>query len=131
MEFFNLVKQINCKRILINIDICFSGNFLNENSNIGQSWYDISNSILITSTTNVFSWYWRDNSNANGFAGSWFFHSFWEELNQNETIGTAFNSAKNLTLSGQTQSIDDIQAPLIQDNLGIKDVWSFNNDPSL
>ncbi len=75
--------------------------------------------------------YWRDNLNADGFAGSWFFHSFWEQLNQNETIGTAFNSAKDLTLSGQTQSIDDIQAPLIHDNLGIKDVWSFNSDPSL
>ncbi len=55
LEFFNLVKQINCERILINIDICFSGNFLNENSNIGQSWYNIPNSILITSTTDVFS----------------------------------------------------------------------------
>ncbi len=75
--------------------------------------------------------YWRDNSNADGFAGSWFFHLFWEELNQNVTIGTAFDSAKNLTLSGQTKSIDDIQAPLIQDNLDIKNVWSFNGNPSL
>ncbi|MFX1321104.1 MAG: C13 family peptidase [Promethearchaeota archaeon] len=131
LEFFNLVKQINCKRMLINIDICFSGNFLNENSNIGLSWYNIPNSILITSTTDVFSWYWRDNTNADGFAGSWFFHSFWDQLNQTETIGNAFNSAKNLILSGQTQSIDDIQAPLIQDNLGIKDTWSFASDPSL
>lgn len=131
IEFFNLVSQINCKRMLINIDICFSGNFLNEFSDIGQSWYDIPNSILVTSTTDIYSWYWRDNSNADGFAGSWFFHSFWEGLNQSETIGTAFNTAKNLVLSGQTQSIDDIQAPLIQDNLGIKDAWSFNSDPSL
>jgi len=53
IEFYNLVKQINYARVLINIDICFSGNFLNENANFGLSWYNIHNSILITSTTNL------------------------------------------------------------------------------
>ncbi|MHA2283003.1 MAG: C13 family peptidase [Promethearchaeota archaeon] len=123
LEFFNLVKQINCARMLINIDMCFSGNFLNENVNIGLSWYNIPNSILITSTTDILSWYWRDNSNPDGFAGSWFFHQFWEQINQSQTVGDAFNYAKNYVPTGQLKSINDIQTPLIQDNLGIKDSW--------
>jgi len=129
VEFYNLVKQINCARMLINIDMCFSGNFLNENANIGFSWYNIPNSILITSTTDILSWYWRDNNNADGFAGSWFFHQFWEQINQSQTVGDAFNSAKNFVLSGQVKSINEIQSPLIQDNLGIKDTWYLTNSP--
>jgi len=129
IEFYNLVKQINYARVLINIDICFSGNFLNENANFGLSWYNIPNSILITSTTNLLSWYWRDNNNADGFAGSWFFHQFWEQINQSQTIGDAFNYSKNFVPSGQVMSIDEIQSPLIQDNLGIKDTWYLIPSP--
>jgi hypothetical protein len=123
LEFYNLVKQINYASVLINIDICFSGNFLNENANIGSSWYNIPKSILITSTTDQLSWYWRDNNNPDGFAGSWFFHQFWEQLNQSQTIGDAFNYAKNHVPVGQVNSIEIIQTPLIQDNLGNKDTW--------
>lgn len=125
LEFFNLVKQIICARILINIHMCFSGNFLNENANFGLSWYNIPNSILITSTTDILSWYWRDNNNADNFAGSWFFHQFWEQINQSQTVGDAFNFAKNFVPSGMVKSINDIQTPLIQDNIGIKDTWSL------
>jgi hypothetical protein len=115
--------------MLINIDMCFSGNFLNENANIGFSWYNIPNSILITSTTDILSWYWRDSNNADGFAGSWFFHQFWEQINQSQTVGDAFNYAKNFIPSGQVKSINDIQSPLIQDNLAIKDIWYLTNSP--
>ncbi|MFX1305038.1 MAG: C13 family peptidase [Promethearchaeota archaeon] len=131
MEFFNLVKLINCERMLINIDICFSGNFLNVGPNIGLSWYNIPKSILITSTTDILSWYWRDNTNADGFAGSWFFHQFWDQLNQNQTIGTAFNNAINYIPSGQPMTINSIQTPLIKDYLGIKDTWGFSGNPQL
>jgi len=130
-EFYDLLKHIDCKQMLINIDICFSGNFMNQNSNIGQSWYNIPNSIIITSTTDVFAWFWRDNSNGDGFAGSWFFHQFWKQLNQSQTIGEAFNLTSNFIPAGQVKSIFEIQSPLIQDNLGTKDVWSFTSNPPL
>lgn len=130
-EFFNLVSQINCRRMLINIDICFSGNFLNEFSDIGQSWYNIPNSILITSTTDILSWYWKDNSNGDGFAGSFFFHQFWSQLDLNQTIIAAFNYAKNFIPSGLVNTVEEIQTPLIRDNLGINATWSFNSTPSL
>ncbi|MFX0082084.1 MAG: C13 family peptidase [Candidatus Hodarchaeota archaeon] len=128
LEFFNLIKQINCKRILINIDACFSGNFLHQNL---YSWYDLPKAILISSSSDVFSWYWRDNNNADGFAGSWFFHHFWDQLNQNQTIEIAFNFAKDKIPSGKVLTVNDIQSPLMQDNLGIKNTWSFNNTPQL
>lgn len=123
-EFFNLVKEINCRRMMVNIDICFSGNFLFQDS---TNWYNLPKSILITSTTNILSWYWRNNNNPDGFAGSWFFHQFWEQLHQNHTVEEAYDYAKAWIPSGQVLSINDLQAPLIKDNLGIKDIWSFNN----
>jgi hypothetical protein len=127
-EFFSLVKEINCKRMMINIDICFSGNFLLQDSN---NWYNLPKAVLITSSTNVFSWYWRDNNNPDNFAGSWFFHNFWEQLNQNHTIETAYNSSIAWSPSGQVLTVNHIQSPQIKDNLGIKDSWSFNNTPQL
>jgi hypothetical protein len=130
-KFSDLVSKIPCRRMLINIDICFSGNFLNENSNFGLSWYNLPNSILITSTTDLFSWYWANNANQDGFAGSWFFHHFWDQLDQNQTISEAFDFAKNWIPSGQVKTLDEIQAPLIEDKLGISDTWSFNSSQGL
>ncbi|TET61596.1 MAG: hypothetical protein E3J52_00880 [Promethearchaeota archaeon] len=131
MEFYNLVKLINVERMLINIGSCFSGNFLNQDPNIGLSWYNIPNSILITSCSDNLGWSWRDIYNGDGFAGSWFFHQFWKQLNQSQTIGDAFNLASNFIPAGQVKSIFEIQSPLIQDNLGTKDVWSFTSNPPL
>lgn len=130
-EFYNLVKKIDCESMMINIDSCYSGNFLNINSNIGQSWYNIPKSILITSSTDRFSWYWKDNNNLDGFAGSWFFYIFWDQLNQNRTVEDSFEYANNYIPAGQNIPIIQIQNPQIQDNLGIKDTWSFTSDPPL
>ncbi|MFX1329618.1 MAG: C13 family peptidase [Promethearchaeota archaeon] len=131
MEFYNLVKKINCKRMLINVDSCFSGNFLNQDPNIGLKWYNIPNSILITASSDNLAWSWRNVYNGDGFAGSWFFHQFWNQLNQSQTIESAFNFAKNYIPVGRVNSVFEIQNPLIQDNLGIKDTWAFNSTPSL
>jgi len=110
-EFYDLVKNINCNRMMINVDSCFSGNFLNQNANIGASWYDIPNCLFVSASSNVFSWYWINNKNGDRFAGSWFFHQFWEQLDQNQTINNAFN--------------------LMHDNMGINMTWSFNSFPPL
>ena len=130
-EFFNLVSRITCVRMMINIDCCFSGNFLNQNSNIGGSWYSIPNSILISAAANVFSWYWINKNNPDGFAGSWFFHQFWDQLNQSQTVAAAFNFAINWIPAGRMTPLAGIQAPLIQDNLGISNSWSFTSVPRL
>ena len=131
-EFYDLVKDINAKRMMINVDCCFSGNFLNENNNIGQSWYDLPNTLFVSAAANVFSWYWIDNTNADGFAGSWFFHVFWDQLDQGQTIINAFNNALGfIPAVNQGKPLAIIQNPLMYDNLGINNTWSFNGTPIL
>jgi hypothetical protein len=131
-EFYDLVKEIDCERMLICVDCCFSGNFLNENKNIGQSWYNLPNCILISAASNVLSWYWINNKNLDGFAGSWFFHPFWDQLYQNQTILSAYNFALGFIPSTNfPRPVGIIQNPLMKDYLGIGNNWSFNGDPQL
>jgi hypothetical protein len=130
-EFYDLVKEINVVRMMINIDCCFSGNFLNQNNNIGGSWYDLPNALFVSASSNVFSWYWINNVNGDGWAGSWFFHVFWESLDQGQTIINAFNSANIFIPFNQFQPLAVSQIPLLHDNLGINNTWSFSSDPSL
>ncbi|MFX0058776.1 MAG: C13 family peptidase [Candidatus Hodarchaeota archaeon] len=132
-EFYNLVKNIKCARMMINVDCCFSGNFLNENQNIGSSWYNIPNSIMISAASNVFSWYWINNQNPDGFAGSFFFHVFWDLLDQNQTINAAFTNALLFSpaLPPPPRTVQMIQNPLMYDNMGINTTLSFNSVPPL
>jgi hypothetical protein len=130
-EFYDLVKNINCQHMMINIDSCFSGNFLNLNKNIGLSWYDLPNCLFVSASSNIFSWYWISNTNGDGFAGSWFFHQFWEQLDQNQTVANAFNFASNFIPWNQLVPLIITQSPLIHDNLRINTTWSFISDPSL
>jgi len=130
-EFYDLVKNINSQRMMINVDSCFSGNFLNQNKNIGQSWYDLPNCLFVSASSNVFSWYWININNGDGFAGSWFFHQFWEQLDQNQTVANAFIFASNFVPWNQWAPLIATQSPLMHDNLGINTTWSFNSDPSL
>lgn len=132
-EFYNLVKSIKCARMMINVDCCFSGNFLNENQNIGSSWYNIPNCIMISAASNVFSWYWINNQNPDGFAGSFFFHIFWDLLDQNQTINVAYNNALLFppALPPPPRTVQMIQNPLMYDNMGINTTLSFNSEPPL
>lgn len=131
-EFYDLVKEIECERMLICVDCCFSGNFLNENKNIGQSWYNLPNCILISAASDIPSWYWINNKNPDGFAGSWFFHPFWDHLDKNNTIIAAYNFALGFVPSTWNPiPVVIIQNPLMKDYLGINDTWSFNGIPQL
>jgi hypothetical protein len=130
-DFYDLVKGLEYERLMINVDCCFSGNFLNKNKNIGVSWYDIPNCIFVSAASNILSWYWINNLNGDGFAGSWFFHPFWEQLNQNQTIANAFNFALGFIPAGRFQPVAIIQMPLLYDNIGINATLSFSSDPPL
>ncbi len=126
LEFYNLVKDINCTRKLINVDSCYSGNFLNEQTPIGASWYNLTNCTYISSSADLVSWYWSTNQNGDGWAGSWFFHPFWSQLDQGQSISNAFNFAFNFIPAGHTLPVGMRQSPLIYDNMGIINTWSFN-----
>ncbi len=126
-EFYDLVKEIQCKRMIINMDCCFSGNFLNANKSIGSSWYNIPNCLFVCASANVASWYWINNNNSNSFAGSWFFYPFWDQLDQNKTISEALALALAfLPAVNQPAPIAGIQMPAMYDPLRIADEWSFN-----
>jgi hypothetical protein len=129
-EFYSLVKDITCSRMMINVDCCFSGNFLNSGPNVGNSWYDIPNCIMVTASSNLPSWYWINNANGDGWAGSWFFHVFWDVLDNNGTINTAYNVAINFIPFNQAPLIV-VQNPLMYDNIGVNMTLSFNSDPPL
>jgi hypothetical protein len=126
-EFFDLVSKIKCWRMMINMDCCFSGNFLNQNSSIGLSWYNLTNCLFVSASANALAWYWVDNGNGNLFAGSWFFHIFWDQLDQGNTVGNAFTFAQLFVPAGKVSNLALIQAPLMQDNLGINTTWSFTS----
>jgi hypothetical protein len=130
-EFYDLVKGLTYERLMINMDCCFSGNFLCKDKNIGVSWYDVSNCIFISAASNVLSWYWINNLNGDGFAGSWFFHEFWVLLDQNRTIAYSFNTALLFKPAGRVQLLLNIQMPLMYDNMGINTTLSFTSDPPL
>jgi len=90
------------------------------------------NCIFVSASSNRLAWYWINNKNPDGYAGSWFFHWFWNQLDQNKTIGAAYNFAINsIPTRNPPLPVQVIQNPLIQDNLGIKDTWNFTSDPSL
>ena len=130
-EFYNLVKEIECQRMMINVDCCFSGNFLNANANVGASWYDIENCIFVSASANLLSWYYINNNNVDGFAGSWFFHIFWDVLDHNGTIDTAYVIASNWVPFVRGIPLFVIQMPLMYDNMGINMTLSFDSDPPL
>ncbi|HMF31411.1 MAG TPA: C13 family peptidase [Candidatus Lokiarchaeia archaeon] len=132
-EFYNLVKNITCWRMLINVDCCYSGNFL-QSDNVGPTWYNLPNAILVSASANVQSWYWMDTNNLDNFAGSWMFHPFWDALNQSKTIDQAFSAGVNFqpqTPPPPFQTVLVIQTPLMQDYLGCKTTWSFASFPKL
>jgi hypothetical protein len=131
LEFYVLVKKIDVVRMMINVDSCFSGNFLSQDKKIGGNWYDLPNTLFVSSSSNVFSWYWINNANGDGWAGSWFFHQFWENLDQGQTIINAFNNAVNFIPFNQVIPLIVSQMPLLHDNIGINSTWSFNSTPSL
>ncbi|HUT79771.1 MAG TPA: C13 family peptidase [Candidatus Bathyarchaeia archaeon] len=127
-EFYDLVKEIDCSRMLICVDCCFSGNFIQSNPGV---FYDIPNAILISASTNVFSWYWINNNNGDGFAGSWFFNQFWDHLSQDTCILDAFIVAFHFTPFGRVTPLGIIQMPIIFDPNNLASIWSFSSIPKL
>jgi len=127
-EFYDLVKEINCSRMLVNIDCCFSGNFLQSHNGV---FYDVPNAILVSAASNIASWYWINNQNGNGWAGSWFFNQFWEHLDTNANIMNAFILAANFIPFGRVLPLGISQMPLINDPKNWANTWSFASNPKL
>jgi hypothetical protein len=126
VEFFDLVKEIVCSRMMINIDCCFSGNFIQSSPGV---YYNVPNAVLISASSNVAAWYWIDNSK--GWAGSWFFNQFWEQLSYGIDIMNAFIFAKNFVPFGRINPLGLTQRPYIHDPNNWGFTWSFVSNPKL
>jgi hypothetical protein len=127
-EFFDIMETINCSRMLITIDSCFSGNFI---QNAPGVFYTLSNAVMVSASANVFAWYWINNQNGDGFAGSWFFNQFWQQLSMDVTIMTAFQFGQNFIPFGQAQPLIVSQMPQIADPNNWANSWSFASTPRL
>ncbi|MHA1872048.1 MAG: C13 family peptidase [Promethearchaeota archaeon] len=124
-QFFDLVSKINCWRLQIMADFCFSGNFINKNSSIGGSLYDLKNTLFISAAANTFSWYWINNGNPDGFAGSWFFHNYWAQLDLNKSVINAYNFAVNWVPANHFKTLGAIQGPQFYAHFGSLKVQNY------
>lgn len=115
VEMKNLLDKINCSKLALLVDCCFSNLFIDN--------LDASNRIQIAAATNVPSWYWKM-ATPNHWAGSWYFHPFWEALNSSNTIAQANNTACNYVPWSQAKNISIIQGPQIRDSSGLLSSWN-------
>ncbi|NVM02163.1 MAG: hypothetical protein HWN67_07495 [Candidatus Helarchaeota archaeon] len=115
-EMKALLDNIKCKRLALFVDCCFSGNFIDS--------LNASNRILVSAAgPNRLSWYWTM-AKPQYWAGSWFFHPFWEDLNNGLTIQQAFTNASNYVPWGQANPVAIIQIPMVIDASGLLSSWN-------
>jgi len=86
---------------------------------------------MVSASSNLLAWYYINNMNPDGFAGSWFFHMFWDALNDSATIEAAFNHAFHWPPAARGMPLFLIQNPMWDDNMGINKTLSFDSDPPL
>lgn len=126
-ELDNWLDQITCARMTVLVDSCYSGDFIT--SPLSQS-----GRILVSACgppDDNLAKYWTGVSPSENipFAGSWFFHPFWENIAAGDSIGTAYSNACNYiptqsgTYAGMT--VNSIQSPRLLDNVGDAGAYSF------
>ena len=94
-ELGEWLDRFYCRRMIILLDFCFSGNFADSLIKPGRI-------IVCSSEDNKISWcYWNWSSKLNstlkeifGSSGSAFFHPFWKKLGEGATLEEAFEYGK-------------------------------------
>ncbi|RLF50552.1 MAG: hypothetical protein DRN11_04445, partial [Thermoplasmata archaeon] len=115
-----ILNNLTTGKLIFFLDACHSGDFIQQ--------MNLTNTIHVASSGNCnLSWYWMWASSSH-FAGSWFFHPFWERLNGGWSILQAYQWARafkpNQTPPPYGETVADIQDPWIIDNVGNADVNS-------
>ena len=121
-----LLNTINCKQMILMFDMCFAGNFIQ--GILSKS----TNRVLIgSSAPPKLSWYWIK-ATVQHYAGSFFFHTFWDTFNQTgQTLLSSIIAARNhIPSPANLQTVQVIQGPLVVgmsfiDNLGIINTYSL------
>ena len=115
--FDSWIDNINCKRMIILIDTCYSGDFIDAPGNVGfdSGIDDETNRILVSASGHCPAWYWISASRYH-WAGSLFFHPFFEKINEGKSVREAYEYAL---------SYMPLQNPQITDNIGDVNKYSF------
>ncbi|MFX0135291.1 MAG: C13 family peptidase, partial [Candidatus Hodarchaeota archaeon] len=115
-EMKALLDNIKCKRLALFVDCCFSENFIDS--------LTATNRILVAAAgLNRLSWYWTM-AKPQYWAGSWYFHPFWEAINNGLTIQQANIKASNYVPWGQANPVYAIQFPIVIDPSGLLSSWN-------
>ncbi|MHA1298328.1 MAG: C13 family peptidase [Candidatus Helarchaeota archaeon] len=115
-EMKALLDQINCSRLALFVDCCFSGNFIDS--------LDATNRIQVAaSASGRLAWFWTM-ATVNHWAGSWYFHPFWDELKSGKSIAQANTTALNYIPWAQWNDVDTIQGPIVRDSSGTLGSWN-------
>lgn len=113
-EMATLLNNFTCGRMTVLVDSCFTGNFISPLSG--------TNRILVAAAgDDNLAKYWVE-ATAEHYAGSWFFHPFWERIDAGDSIQSAYNNACNTvpTSIGPNagQTVTQIQNPQLVDGVG-------------
>ncbi|MBS3815272.1 MAG: PKD domain-containing protein [Hadesarchaea archaeon] len=112
VEMDALLDQFNFSQLIVMVDSCYSGQFIED--------LDDGERILISASgppgDNLAKYWTGVNPFENiPFAGSWFFHPFWERIETGDSIEAAYNHARDTipldygSYTGMT--VDNIQSP--------------------
>jgi len=116
-EFNRWLNGINCKRLMIFLDFCYSGNFAKSLERPGR--------LIVSASEDVqeawFYWDWARSLNDTntaifGNSGSAFFHPFWKKLDEGESIEQAFEYGKQECyrwgfIDGKSKNVTQAQNP--------------------
>ncbi|HEC76586.1 MAG TPA: PKD domain-containing protein, partial [Thermoplasmatales archaeon] len=124
--FDDWIDNISCKRMTILIDTCFSGDFIDAPIDPGfdSGIDDETNRILVSAAGDCAGWYYLLSSEDN-WAGSFFFHPFFEKINRGESIRDAYEYACSYVPPGEFMNLSESQNPQLIDNIGDSNKYNF------
>ncbi|MCD6572898.1 MAG: right-handed parallel beta-helix repeat-containing protein, partial [Thermoplasmata archaeon] len=123
--FDSWIDNIHCRRMTVLVDACYSGDFIDAPVDVGfDSGIDSeTNRILVSSAGNCIAFSYAE---ANGsWAGSLFFHPFFEALDGGISIKDAYEYACSFIPPGHTENVTALQNPQLVDKTGESKVYTF------
>lgn len=104
------------------VDTCYSENFITSLS--------ANNRILVSASADLVAKWWVEADPPDQpYAGSWFFHPFWERIDAGDSIRTAYNYTCGTVPTQVSQfadmTVQQIQDPQLDDYVGDASTYSF------
>lgn len=116
------LDNITCGRMTVLVDTCYSGNFITSLS--------ANNRILVSASADLLAKWWVEADPPDQpYAGSWFFHPFWERIDAEDSIQAAYNYACGTVPIQVSQfagmTVQQIQDPQLVDYVEDAGTYSF------